>query len=96
MALRETFYGKVCPLGKFDVDIPGGGGGYTADPVEACLGCNWADTDAEEFDLEKICQCPEGMTWKIYDKLKEGYIKTPGEHTKKGFREFVHEQYMPI
>jgi hypothetical protein len=96
MALQETIYGKVCPLGKFHVDIPGGGGSYTSDPVEACFKCNFADHDSEGFDLEKICQCPEGMTWPEYDKLRAEYFKTEGKHTKKGFREYVAANFQAV
>ena len=37
MPLRQTKYGGECPLGVFEVDFAGGGGSYTADPLESCL-----------------------------------------------------------
>ena len=93
MALRETRYGKECLLGKFEIDVPAGGGCYTKDPVEACFGCNFADVNCEKFDLEKICQCPPGMTWDKYDKLRKEYAKQLGNLTKEGFREYVKQNY---
>lgn len=90
MPLIKTTYGGECPLGKFEA---GPWGGYTEDPVEKCLGCNFADTTTEEFNLEKICQCPEGMTWAAYDKLREQYTSKEGKLTREGFQKFVSEKY---
>lgn len=87
---HRSKYGGECPLGKFEVDVHGSG--YTADPVEACLSCNFADISQEGFDLEKICQCPADMTWEEYDNLRAAYAQTPGEKTKPGFQEFVAQQ----
>lgn len=67
--------------------------GYTADPVEACIDCNFADTDQSGFNLEKICKCPADMTWDEYDKLRKAYSATGGNLTKKGFWEFVLKSY---
>jgi len=96
MGLRQTRYGCECPLGKFEIDVAGGGGCYTNDPVEACLNCNFADTslDGGDFDPSKICQCPEGMTWRRYDDLRKRFFATEGEEIKLKlkFQEFVRGQ----
>jgi len=91
MPLVKTIYGGVCPLEKFDI-VPCTGC-YDRDPVEACLSCNFADTTSEGFDLYKICQCPSDMEWNEYDKLREQYAFTKGKQTRKGFWEFVKENY---
>lgn len=92
-----SYSGSECPLGKFKIDIPAGGGCYTSDPVEACLGCNFAaNLEKEGFDLEEICKCPPDMTWSEYDKLREQYASTPGKHTKAGFQKFVEENYSAV
>ena len=99
-----SYEASECPLGKFKIDIPAGGGCYTSDPVEACLGnpewgvpgCNFVDLDAASSDLEKACRCPPDMTWDKYNKLREQYTATPSKHTKKGFQEFVKENYKPL
>ena len=92
MALRETIYGGECPLGKFEVDIAGGGGCYTNDPLEACLGCNFADLEVE-FNLEKVCQCPSDMTWDKYDVLRHEYAASTDKPTRKGFWKYVADHY---
>ena len=92
MPLRKTVYGGECPLDKFKIVEPGGGC-YTADPVEKCFDCNFADHDQEGFDLEEICQCPADMTWDEYDKLRKEYASTEGRLTKAGFLKFVEENY---
>jgi hypothetical protein len=93
MPLRQTVYGGECPLDKFRIDVPAGAGCYDKDPVEACLGCNFSDTSGQGFDLEKICQCPPGMDWDSYDRLKEEYLSTDGMRTKRAFQEFVRQEY---
>ena len=87
---HRSKYGGECPLQKFKVDAHGSG--YTADPVEACIQCNFADTSVEGFDLAKICQCPADMTWDEYERLKKAYEQTEGKKTKPGFQEFVNQQ----
>ena len=89
----QTKYGGVCPLGKFSIDIPGGAGSYTNDPVEKCPVCNFADMETEDITLEERCQCPVDMTWQEYDKLREQYWAVEGKKIKKGFQEFVKENY---
>jgi hypothetical protein len=91
MVLRQTMYGGECPLDKFKVDIPAGGGCYTNDPLECCLHCNFADLSGEGFDLEKICLCPADMTWDEYDLLRAAYSQIPGEKSKPGFRAYVEQ-----
>lgn len=85
-------YGSECPLGKFKIDMASPGS-YTADPIEKCISCNFADTSVKKFDLEKICQCPADMNWDEYDKLKKEYAKQPGKLTKEGFRKFVKDNH---
>jgi hypothetical protein len=94
MPLKQTIYGGECVLGKFRIDVPGGAGGYTNDPVEACFTCNFSDikdTDINNkgFDLDRICQCPIDMTWERYNSLRKQYSLNRIELTKKGFLEFV-------
>jgi hypothetical protein len=72
MPLKQTVYGGVCPLGKFNYD-PASPGSYTADPVEKCINCNFSDTSSKKFDLEKICQCPSDMDWDEYQKIQEDF-----------------------
>ena len=95
MALRQTMYGGVCPLGRFGVDIAAGAGCYDSDPVEACISCNFADTGVKGFDLEKICRCPEDMTVAKAKEMGNSYLKTTDKPTKKGFQNFVQENYKP-
>ncbi len=83
--------GGECPLGKFELEPHAGA--YTADPVEACLYCNFADTSPEGFDLEKICQCPADISWNEYDQLRKSYSLTSGDRTRQGFWEFVGKNY---
>ena len=87
MALRETIYGKVCPLYRFDVEVHGGG--YTNDPVEACLMCNFSKADTEGFDLEKICQHPYGMNRELYRQTKNAFASSDHEKTKSEFWKFA-------
>ena len=78
-----------CPLGKYESDPTGITGSLTADPVEKCLGCNFADTNNEY-----ICKCPSDMMWSEYDKLRDMYANNvEGELTKAGFQIFVGENY---
>ncbi len=81
-------------MDKFEIDIPKGGGCYTADPVESCFGCNFSDLSGKGFDLDKICQCPPDMTWPEYGRLKEQYSETGKPQTKKEFWKFVRENYL--
>lgn len=95
MPLFQTKYGGECPLGKFKIDMASPGS-YTADPVEACFVCNFADNSVEKFDLEQICQCPVDMTWNEYNRLKKDFLATEKDGkrlTKKDFWEFVRENY---
>jgi hypothetical protein len=89
MPLKQTKYGGECPLGKFKIDVPAGCGSYTADPVKCCLGCSFADLITKGFDLEKICQCPPNMTLEVYERLREDYLKLPGEQARNGFWKYV-------
>ncbi len=93
MPLKKTQYGGVCPLDKFTVDIAGGAGCYTKDPVEECLHCNFGNLDVNGFDLEKICQCPSDIDWDNYDRLRKAYASVNGEHSRKGFWEFINTHY---
>lgn len=91
MPLRQTRYGGECPLDKFEIDRASPGS-YTSDPLEACLGCNFANLSSEEFNLAEVCQCPEDMTWDRYNNLRKEYAGTRQEGkplTKRGFWEFV-------
>ena len=95
MSLRQTIYGGECPLRKWEIDVDGGGGGYTNDPVEECLNCNFSDLDAEDFDADKICQCPPDLNWLQYDELKEQYFSRVGNEdrlSKQEFWDFVNER----
>ena len=96
MPLRQTTYGGECPLNNFKIDIPAGAGCYDRDPIEACLGCNFSDTSSEGFDLEKICQCPSDMNWDECDRLRKQYASNGDKLTKKGFLEFVKENYRKV
>jgi hypothetical protein len=100
-------YGGECPLGVFQVDFAAGGGGYTSDPLEGCLGnqdvgtrpCNYFrfPKDGEKFDPAVQCMCPADMTRDESRRLRESYLhlirqgKAPG--TKEGFWKFVAEHY---
>lgn len=96
MALKKTARGKVCPLDKFGFDYSGShfGGGYDRDPVEACLKCNFSNLYGKEFNLEKICQCPEDMTWDEYDVLRDVYSSMAVEPSKQEFWNFVNEVHV--
>lgn len=86
--------GFFCPLGKFEIDVAGGGGGYNRDPVEACMGCNFSDLSKSMEDLEEVCKCPRDMTWSEYDKLREKYKGLSEEdNSRKGFWKFVEENH---
>ena len=89
MPLRENAYGSECPLGKFKAEPHGG---YSADPVEACLECNFADLSK---DIDTTCQCPSDLTQDEYRELKKNYLsQTPeNERSKQGFWEFVKNNY---
>lgn len=96
MPLVQTKYGGECPLGKFEIDVPAGGGCYTSDPVEACFGCNFADPDIPNdsgFEPAKICKCPADMTRAEYKHLIGAYILytrgDPDKPNKKDFQKFV-------
>lgn len=96
MPLRQTTYGGVCPLDKFNIDIAAGAGCYNNDPVETCINCNFADISIIDFDLEKICQSPSDMDWDEYDRLRKTYTSTTSteeKRTKKSFWDFVKENY---
>lgn len=96
MPLRQTMYGRECPLNSFSINIPAGGGCYDRSPIEACLNCNFSDTSVKEFDLDKICQCPADMNWDRHDRLRKQYVSTGDKLTKKGFLEFVKENYREV
>jgi len=90
MPLKKTMYGGECPLGKFRIDIAGGAGGYTADPVESCLTCNFSDLESRTTQpSDDLCKCPEGMTWDLYDSLRKQYANSGKNLSRTGFREFV-------
>lgn len=107
MPWRPTKYGKECPLGVFKADIPSGGGSYTSDPLEGCLGneeygipcCNYFrhPEKGEKLDLEKNCMCPADMTKEDSRKLKQEYAQLiqrgEAEKTKRGFWEFVNKKH---
>lgn len=107
MPLRQTKYGGECPLGVFEVDIAGGGGSYTADPLEACFGnpefgvvpCNYFrfPKDDEKFDPAVQCMCPPDMTKSESRKLKNMYAdlikQGKADKTKEGFWEFVNRNH---
>lgn len=96
MPLKQTPYGKECPLEKFKIDIAAGAGCYDNDPVEACLGCNFNDSNKSIESFEN-CACPPNITWSKYDELRKNYIalnqalnRAEGiDLTKKGFQDFV-------
>lgn len=96
MPLRQMKYGGECPLGKFKIDIPAGGGVYTNDPVEACLNCNF-NKRSKKFNPQKTCQCPIDMTWPKYDELRKEYSalckKSKFKPTKPNFWKFVNENF---
>jgi len=101
MPLVQTKYGGECPLGKFEIDVPAGGGCYTSDPVEACLLCNFAGSYIPKsgFDPAKICKCPVDMTLPEYKRLTEAYtLAYPNKsgRSKKVFQEFVRESHTSL
>lgn len=82
---------EECPLGKFQVNRDSGGPGfYNGDPVEACVGCNFADTSKDR--IEEACMCPADMTREEYEELKEDYLKAEPKPTKTGFWEYVNKR----
>ncbi len=94
MPLFKTVHGDICPLGKFEINS----GGYTADPVKVCLGCNFADNSVEEFDLTKICQSPAAyISPTDYASLKEEFLfqykKNNQKPTRNEFWKFAKEKY---
>jgi hypothetical protein len=95
MPLRQTLYGKICPIGRFEIDISKGGGSYTADPVVECLNCNFLNPVHPYFDLEKICLCPADMTPEFYYTLKKEYLSSVKRTnvSRAGFQEFVKNNY---
>ena len=106
MPLRQTEYGGECPLGVWEVDVPAGGGCYTSDPLEGCLGnpelgvvvCNFLrlPKKGEKFDPAVQCQCPSDMTRKEYGELKKRYISLIKQNkagkSKEEFWEVVRKQ----
>ncbi len=93
MPLAETPEGKECPLGRWELDRSAGRGAYTRDRVEVCPPCNFSDMRQEEFDLDKICQCPPELTSSDYPKLLKQYSATTKVHSREGFWEFVRDKY---
>lgn len=103
MPLRQTKYGGECPLGVFKIDIAGGCGSYTSDPLEGCLGnpefgtpqCNYLDSDkiTKDFDVNVHCMCPVDMTKSESRKLKHEFAKliddTDVVGTKENFWKYV-------
>jgi hypothetical protein len=107
MPLRQrAMYGGECPLGVFEIDIAAGGGCYTSDPLEGCLGnpelrvcsCNYIrePREDEKFDPAVQCMCPPDMTKAESRRLKgmySGLVKQgKADKTKEGFWEFVRNQ----
>ena len=90
MPLKQTELGGECHLGYFTINIPGS---YTADPVEACSTCNFADKTIEKFDLEKICLSPSGLTRGKNKELLRAYASTSTTLSRDGFLEFVKKNY---
>ncbi|MBS3154998.1 hypothetical protein J4404_00695 [Candidatus Woesearchaeota archaeon] len=96
---------RECPLGVFEIDSSGGG--YTADPLESCLGnpeldirsCNYIrfPKENEEFNPAIQCMCPADMIKSESRKLKEMYSdlidQGKADKTKEGFQEFVRLNY---
>ena len=109
MPLRQTKYGGECPLGVFKVDIPGGGGSYTADSLEGCLGnpeegtvpCNYFrfPKKDEKFEPAVQCQCPSNITKAKSRALKDGFLELVSKgklkKTKEAFWKYVDENYRP-
>ena len=105
MPLKETNYGGECPLGIFKIDV--GGGAYTADTLESCLGhpefggssCNYIKSPGknEEFDPAVQCMCPADMTKAESRRLKNMYASLidqgKADKTKEGFWKFVEENH---
>jgi hypothetical protein len=103
MPLRQTIYGGECPLGVFEIDVAAGGGCYTADPLESCLGnpdlgvcsCNYIrfPEKDEKFSPAVQCMCPADMTKPESRRLRKEYTNLINQgkanRTKEGFWEFV-------
>ena len=103
MPLKQTRFGGECPLGVFQIDVAAGGGGYTSDPLEACIGhpeegtpsCNYFrfPVDGEKFDPAVQCMCPVDMTRAESRRLKEEYgtLVERGEapKTKAGLCDYI-------
>ncbi len=106
MPLRQTKYGGECPLGVFQVDVAAGGGCYTSDSLEGCLGnpelgtpsCNYIrfPRGNEKFDPAVQCMCSADMTKTESRALKHRYSdlisQGKADKTKKGFWKFVNGQ----
>lgn len=107
MPLKQTRYGGECPLEVFKVDIAAGGGCYTNDPLESCLGnrdlgivpCNYFrfPRDGEAFEPAVQCMCPADMTKSESRRLKNEYSalisQGKANKTKEGFWEFVNKNH---
>lgn len=107
MPLRQTSYGGECPLGKFKVDVAGGGGGYTADPLEACIGnpelgrgsCNYFRSPdvGENFEPAIQCMCPADISSTEARRLRAEYVALirdgKAEKTKNGFWDYVNANH---
>ena len=103
MPLRQTKYGGECPLGVWQIDVPAGGGCYTSDTLEGCLGnpelgvcsCNYIrfPENGEKFDPAVQCMCPADMTKAESRRLKGKYAtlieQGKADKTREGFWEFV-------
>ena len=107
MPLRQVGeYGGECPLGCFQVDVPAGGGCYTADPLEACFGnpelgsvsCNYfrAPENGEKFDPAVQCQCPSDITKAESRRLKGEFFELVKQGnaggSKREFWDYVNQQ----
>lgn len=82
-------------------------GGYTADPLEACIGnpeygtrpCNYFrhPRDDEKFDPAVQCMCPSDMTREESRRLRERYSdlidQGKAEGTKEDFWKFVEKNH---
>lgn len=82
-------------MGVFEIDVDGGGGCYTRDPLESCLPCNYfrSPGEGEKFSPAQQCMCPADMTKGESRRLKKEYSALIDEgsvdKTKEGFWEFV-------
>jgi len=88
--VNQTY--EECPLEKFQVTGGSAGPGfYDKYPVEACLGCNFADLSKEV--QKEACQCPSDLTWEGYDKLRKEYADSGEELSRTGFWKYVEEKW---